>query len=111
MVAIRDATIKDAERILKIYGYYVKNTAVTFEYDIPTSGKFRELMKKTMYRYPYLVIEKDGIIQGYAYAGAFVGRAAYNWSCEVTIYLDRSARKCGMGRMLYEALENELRNA
>ncbi len=109
MVAIRDATIKDAERILEIYGYYVKNTAVTFEYDIPTSGKFRELMKKTMYRYPYLVIEKDGIIQGYAYAGAFVGRAAYNWSCEVTIYLDRSARKCGMGRMLYEALENELR--
>lgn len=45
-----------------------------------------------MKRYPYLVIEKDGAIQGYAYAGAFVGRAAYDWSCELTVYLDHTAQ-------------------
>ncbi|MFQ8952889.1 MAG: N-acetyltransferase family protein [Oscillospiraceae bacterium] len=42
-----------------------------------------------MQKYPYLVAEKDGVIAGYAYAGAFVGRAAYDWSCETSIYLDK----------------------
>ena len=62
-------------------------------------------MSNIMRRYPYLVILEDGIIKGYAYAGSFGGRAAYDRSCEMTIYLDRSARKCGMGRMIYIALQ------
>ena len=66
---IRDASLEDAERILEIYGYYVKNTAITFEYDVPTLPEFQERIKNTRKRYPYLVIEQDGIIQGYAYAG------------------------------------------
>ncbi|MCC2255773.1 GNAT family N-acetyltransferase [Ruminococcus sp. CLA-AA-H200] len=37
------------------------------------------------------------LLEIYSYAGSFVGRAAYNHSCEMTIYLDRTARKCGMG--------------
>ena len=69
---------------------------------------FQKRMEMTMKRYPYLVIEKDGAIQGYAYAGAFVGRAAYDWSCELTVYLDHTAQKCGLGRKIYEALENRL---
>lgn len=108
MVVVRDAAPEDAERILEIYGYYVKNTAVTFEYDIPSLEEFRERMEKTMRRYPYLVVLRDGNIEGYAYAGAFVGRAAYDWSCEITVYLDRSAQKCGLGRIIYEALEKAL---
>ncbi len=44
-----------------------------------------------------------------AYAGPFVGRAAYGWSAEVTVYLDHRARKQGFGRKLYEALEGFLR--
>lgn len=50
------------------------------------------------------------MIQGYAYAGSFVGRAAYDWSCELTIYVSPDARKCGLGRKLYEALENKLKD-
>lgn len=61
-----------------------------------------------MQRYPYLVILKDGCIEGYAYADAFVGRAAYSWSCEMTVYLDHNMQKCGMGRIIYEALEKHL---
>ena len=57
-------------------------------------------MEQTMRRYPCIVIEQDGVIQGYAYAGAFVGRAAYDWSCEVTVYLDKDTRKHGMGRQM-----------
>lgn len=110
MITVRDATMEDAGRILEIYDYYVKNTAITFEYDTPSLDEFKGRMEKTMQRYPYLVILKDGRIEGYAYAGAFVGRAAYDWSCEMTVYLDHDARKCGMGRKIYEALEHALRD-
>lgn len=110
MIAVRDATLEDAERILEIYDYYVKNTAITFEWVTPSLDEFRDRMKRIMRRYPYLVVLKDGRVEGYAYAGPFVGRAAYDWSCELTVYLDRNARKCGMGKMLYGALENALRD-
>lgn len=109
MITVRSATLGDAERILEIYDYYVKNTAITFEYITPTLEEFRGRMEKTMQKYPYLVAEKDGVIAGYAYAGAFVGRAAYDWSCETSIYLDKNARKCGIGKALYTALEKELK--
>lgn len=46
MVTIRNATIDDAERILEIYDYYVKNTAITFEYETPTLEEYKERMKK-----------------------------------------------------------------
>ena len=108
-VKIRDASLEDAERILEIYSYYVKNTAITFEYDVPALSEFQLRMKNIMRKYPYLVAEIDGLVMGYAYAGAFVGRAAYAWSCELTIYLDFAARKCGLGRRLYEALESALK--
>lgn len=108
MFTIRNAALDDAGRILEIYDYYVKNTAVTFEYETPSVEEFKKRMEKTMQRYPYLVILRDGRIEGYAYAGAFIGRAAYGWSCETTIYLDHTAQKCGMGRKLYETLENAL---
>lgn len=109
MVTVRNATLSDAARLLEIYDYYVKNTAITFEYETPSLEEFTGRMKTVMARYPYLVILRDGEIEGYAYAGAFRVRRAYDWSCEVSVYLHHAARKCGMGRMLYEVLEAELK--
>ncbi len=106
---VRYAKLEDAARILEIYSYYVQHTAISFEYEVPTLSEFRTRMEHTMKRYPYLVIEVDGTILGYAYAGPFVGRAAYGWSCELTIYLDHNAKKRGLGRTLYEALFQELK--
>ena len=94
---------------MEIYSYYVQHTAITFEYDVPTLSDFQNRIKNTKKKYPYIVIERDGAIQGYAYAGAFVGRAAYDWSCEMTVYLDHTARKGGLGRRIYEALEARLK--
>ncbi len=108
-LTIRDARVEDAPRLLEIYAHYVRHTAITFEYDVPSLEEFAGRMRCTRTRYPYLVIEADGIVQGYAYAGAFVGRAAYDWSCETTIYLDANAKRRGMGRALYEALAQRLR--
>ena len=108
MIEIRPAAVSDAERLLEIYDPYVRNTAITFEYETPSLDEFRNRIRETKKKYPYLVLLKDGRIEGYAYAGVFKGRAAYDWACETTIYLDREAQKCGLGRMLYEALETEL---
>ena len=108
-IEIRDASISDAPEILKIYDYYVSNTAVSFEYVTPSLAEFEDRMRNTLKRYPYLVILKEGRIAGYSYAGPFKARAAYDHSCEVTIYLEKNCRKCGMGRLLSEALEERLR--
>ena len=105
---IRPAKPADAQSILEIYAYYIENTAITFEYDVPSLAEFRQRMINTMKKYPYLVIEQEGEIQGYAYAGPFVGRAAYDWSCELTIYLDPEVRRKGLGRKLYGELEKRL---
>ena len=105
---IRSARPDDAARLAEIYGYYVENTAVTYEYVTPSIPEFRARVEKTLLRYPYLVVEAAGVILGYAYAGPLVARAAADWSCEVSIYLDRGAHGRGLGRMLYAALEEAL---
>ncbi len=106
---IRSAEAGDAERLLEIYSYYIENTAITFEYDVPSAEAFRARIERTLQKYPYLVLEEEGTILGYAYAGTFKDRAAYSRSCEVSIYLDRRAAGRGFGRRLYEALEGALK--
>jgi L-amino acid N-acyltransferase YncA len=54
------------------------------------------------------VLEDDGRVVGYAYGGPFKARAAYRWSCEVSVYLERGRRRTGGGRALYEALFERL---
>ena len=108
-ILIREASVEDAARLLEIYAYYVEKTAITFEYDVPSLEEFRGRIRHIKERYPYLVIERNGVIEGYAYAGVFKDRAAYDRSCEMTIYLDRGAVGGGLGRKLYEALEEALK--
>ena len=57
---IRKATVSDAEQILNIYSYYIKDTAITFEYDIPSIEEFRSRIENTLKKYPYLVEEEEG---------------------------------------------------
>lgn len=104
-IRIRAATTADAEQLLAIYAPYVSKTAITFEYETPSLAAFQERIENMLKRYPYIVAEKNGEILGYAYTGAFVGRAAYDWAAEVSIYLKESRRGIGLGRMLYGALE------
>jgi L-amino acid N-acyltransferase YncA len=100
---------EDAPRLLEIYGHYVAHTAVSFECAVPSLAVFTARLENIRARFPYLVAETEGRVLGYAYAAPLSDRAAYDWSCETTIYLDPEARRQGLGRMLYEALENWLR--
>ena len=102
---IRVATTDDTKELLDIYAPYVTKTAISFEYDVPSHEEFEARITDILKKYPYLVAEYDGKILGYAYTHAFVGRAAYDWSAETTIYLREGKTKMGIGRMLYEALE------
>ena len=108
-VMIRFATEEDAEELLRIYSYYVENTAITFEYDTPALDEFKYRIRTIKAMYPYLISEVDGEIVGYAYANTFKDRAAYDWAVETTIYLDKDARGKGYGKELYEALEKVLK--
>ncbi len=106
---IRPAVPEDAENILAVYEYYVRYTAISFEYEVPTVEAFRARIENTLKKYPYFVAVLDGKIVGYAYAGPFVGRAAYGWSAEAAIYIDADRKKQGIGRKLYGALEEALK--
>lgn len=105
---IRQAVITDAPRLAEIYAYYTERTAISFEYTAPTAEEFADRMTGILGKYPYLVAEEDGVITGYAYAHPFIERAAYRYSCEVTIYLDPAYCKKGLGKALYRALEEAL---
>lgn len=104
-ITIRTATIDDAKQLLAIYAPYVKKTAITFEYEVPTVEEFKKRIQNTLKKYPYLVAEQKGNILGYAYTSAFVGRAAYDWAAETSIYVDETKRKMGVGKLLYKELE------
>lgn len=106
---IRTARAADAPRIAEIYRPYVEKTAISFEYEAPDADEMARRMAAVLKKYPYLVAEKDGKIIGYAYAGPFVGREAYDWSAEMSIYIDWNARHGGIGKALYNEMESLLK--
>ena len=68
---IREAVVADAKAIQAIYAPYVEQTAVTFEYNVPSEEEFRKRIETVKQKYPWIVAEADGKIVGYAYASAF----------------------------------------
>ena len=108
-IRIRPAEERDIPSMLAVYAPYVEETAVSFEYAVPSPEEFRARLARVQGFYPWLVAEQEGRVLGYAYASRFHPRAAYDWSVEVSIYLGRQERGRGLGRQLYEALEAMLR--
>ena len=85
-LTIRAARAEDASALLAIYAPYVRDTAITFEYEIPSPETFRQRILHTLERYPYLAAEtEDGKLLGYAYASPFQSRA----SCAARAILSR----------------------
>ena len=109
MISVRVASIDDAPSLLEIYGYYVANTAITFECEVPSLEEFRERMRSTLGVYPYLVAEDDGRIIGYVYANRFRPREAFDWAVKLSIYIQKGYHRKGIGRLLYGKIEDILR--
>lgn len=105
---VRSATKEDALQINDIYNYYILNTSSTFE---KTPNEVEELearVKKTQAKYPWLVLEEEGIIKGYAYATDWKPRGAYRHSVESTVYLKNGESGNGYGTLLYQELLSQL---
>ena len=98
---------EDAKELLEIYRPYVEKTVISFEYETPSLEEFAGRIRRTLKKYPYLAAERDGEILGYAYTSPFVGRIAYQYSAETTIYLREDQKRNGLGKRLYQAPETE----
>ena len=105
---IRIANIDDAEHIRDIYMPYVLNTAISFEYEVPSIEEFQKRISSTLIEYPYLVAVENDVVVGYAYAGSFHSRKAYKHSAELSVYVRQDMRGKGIGRSLYLELEKWL---
>lgn len=108
-IKLRLAAVEDAERILEIYMPYVLNTAITFEWEVPSLSEFRQRIEDIAAVYPYLVCEADGRIVAYAYAHRYLGRAAYAWTAELSVYVEEAYCRRSIGTALYTALTEILR--
>ncbi len=103
-LAIRDATEADGEACAAIYAPYVTDTVITFETEVPSAAEMAARIAAAQRDHAWLVAEDRDRVVGYAYGGQFNARAAYAWSCEVSVYLELGRRRTGAGRALYEAL-------
>jgi phosphinothricin acetyltransferase len=108
MNTVRDATPADAEACAAIYAPYVSETAISFETEPPTAAQMADRIAATLRTHAWVVLEDDGHVVGYAYGSQHKERAAYRWSCEVSVYLEQGRRRRGAGRALYEALFDRL---
>ncbi|MFA9414511.1 MULTISPECIES: N-acetyltransferase family protein [unclassified Streptococcus] len=106
---IRPATPADAAALVAIYAPYVTDTAITFEIEVPSASDFAQRIHTISQQFPYLVAEgTDGALLGYAYASSYKNRAAYDWTVELSVYVDQTVRHHGIGKALYDELERQL---
>lgn len=101
---VRGASARDGAACAAIYAPYVTSTAITFEIEPPSAAEMSARITTAVQSHAWLVLEDAGRVVGYAYGSPFKARAAYRWTCEVSIYLEPGRRRTGAGRTLYEAL-------
>jgi L-amino acid N-acyltransferase YncA len=107
---IRDADpARDAGSCAEIYAPHVEGSAVSFEEEVPDAGEMAARIERYGASHAWLVAEREGRVVGYAYATAFNQRPAYRWSASVSVYVAAEARGSGVGRALYVALFERLR--
>ncbi len=102
--AIRLAEAADAAAVTAIYAPIVRDTCISFEYDVPDADEMRRRILDTLGRWPWLICVRQGVVLGYAYASPHRGRAAYRWSVDTSVYVDSRWRRHGVGRALYGSL-------
>jgi L-amino acid N-acyltransferase YncA len=107
--AIRLVSEGDAARVQSIYAPFVTDTVISFEFEPPSVEDMRQRIRATLQRLPWLVCEHRGEVIGYVYASPHNARAAYQWSVDVAVYVDRERHRSGVGRGLYCSLFEVLR--
>jgi phosphinothricin acetyltransferase len=107
---VRDADpSRDAAACAAIYAPHVEASPISFEERAPTVEEVAERIARTSRTHPWIVLEGDGEVVGYAYASPHRTRAAYRWAVDVAVYVTAPTRRRGHGRTLYRALFERLR--
>jgi phosphinothricin acetyltransferase len=101
---IRLASEADAAAIAAIYRPFVESAPTSFEFEPPPAAEMRRRIDDMLRSYPWLVCEIDGSAAGYAYASKHSARAAYQWSVDVSVYIESRYHRMGLGRALYTSL-------
>lgn len=102
---IRPVEARDAAAVAAIYAPHITGGVASFELVTPDAAEMGERIAATTGTYPWLVCELPGAgVAGYVYASVHNPRAAYQWSANVTVYIDERHRRAGMGRALYTSL-------
>src|SRR5688572_19468393 len=104
MDTIRRATPADAEAILAIYTPIVLHSAISFEFVPPSQETMQARIRQTTEHFPWLVLEQEARLLGYAYASRHRERAAYQWTVDVSVYVHPDARRQRVGHRLYTTL-------
>lgn len=107
-LSIRDAEIDDAASLLSIYAPIVKNTAISFETEVPTLAHFAERIKLIQKTHCWLVGVVDKQLVGYVYASSHRARSAYAYSVETAVYVDQQFQNSGIAKKLYQSLFSRL---
>jgi L-amino acid N-acyltransferase YncA len=104
-VEVRPARDTDLDRIAAIYAHYVEHSVATFETEAPSVTSWRTWLGDLTERHlPFLVAEADGLVCGYAYAGPWRGRPAYQFSVEDAVYVAPGQGRRGIGSALLGGL-------
>jgi len=106
---IRSVDEADAAAVRAIYAPFVADSATSFETEVPDQAEMARRIGAHADRYPWLVFEAGGRVLGYAYGSPHRARKAYQWSVEVSVYVDPRVHRAGVGRALYTALFDLLR--
>jgi phosphinothricin acetyltransferase len=101
---LRLALPTDGERLAAIYAPAVADRTTSFELTPPDAAEMARRVSALTARTPWLVLEENGRVVGYAYASPHRDRPAYQWSVEVSAYVDAAAHRAGHGKTLYTAL-------
>ena len=104
MANIRLADSGDSAAIAAIYGPYCESSVISFEDTAPTVEEMARRVASVGTAKPWIVLEDNSAVVGYAYASAHHERAAYRWSVSTAIYIDRAHHRRGAGRALYTTL-------
>ncbi|MBA3315253.1 MAG: N-acetyltransferase family protein [Planctomycetota bacterium] len=104
-VILRPAASADIPEITQIYADHVRDGTGTFELEPPDEAEIARRMQAIAERgLPWLVADREGEIAGYAYAGPFRARPAYDWLVEDSIYLRSDCLRIGIGSLLLDRL-------
>lgn len=103
-MSVRVATPDDAKSILDIYRPHIEVGVASFETEVPSIETMQERIFTGLQRFPWLVYEDKNSVVGYCYAGIHRQRIAYQWVCETSVYIEQTAHRRGIAKILYAEL-------